>query len=59
MLRRRRRVTGYSRRYTVALALVVALLGGAGVVTAILLPRTTQGPTVTPPPGSPAGVPPD
>jgi poly(beta-D-mannuronate) lyase len=58
VLRRRRRVTGYARRHTAALALVVALLGGAGVATAILLPQVTQAPTGAPPPWSPPPVPP-
>ena len=50
MLRRRRRVSAYPRRRALALTLALALVTGAGVTTAILLPDMAPSTTVAPPP---------
>jgi poly(beta-D-mannuronate) lyase len=50
VLRRRRRVSEYPRRRALALTLALALVTGAGVTTAILLPDMAPSTTVAPPP---------
>jgi poly(beta-D-mannuronate) lyase len=59
VLRRRRRVAEYPRRQALALTLALALVTGAGVTTAILLPGDAPSAGVAPPPAPapPAGGP--